>query len=599
MGNSLAMVTLSDVLDADLLMELAGDRYFERGLGYFTQGRVQSMAQYEEQITAEVQGTESYQVHLWLNDDELMARCTCPLGVDGIFCKHCVAVGLAWIAEPPLYRPAGESPAKTGTTIEDVRAYLARQERDTLVRMILDKAMEDAHWREQLLMKAASQQPGGADIRTFRRALRNAIATGDFVDYYAAGGYADGVQAAIDGLEDLLASGYASDVVELSEEAIALLEDALNAVDDSDGYMNPIIDQIQDLHYRACEMAHPEPKALAERLFHLELGSGYGFFHNALESYADLLGETGRDTYRQLVDAEWSKLPERTGGTRYDFDYRRSRLNRMKEALVEATGDLEALVAVMAKDLSQPSRYLQIAQRYQAAGQLDTAIAWAERGVAAFKETSYFSGSLGEFLIGAYEHQGRFDDAVAIVLDNFLRHPSLRLYQQLKVQADKANAWPTWRERALAHIRQETKAAKQPIYARGLPLLGSSLLVEIFLWEGDSEQAWQVAQSGGCSQKLWMQLADIRATDHPEDALSVYQLAIEPLINQTNNAAYQQAVALISKVKELMIRLDQSTEFEAFLARLSTTYKRKRNFIKLLGKVRADYSLPTQRLENT
>ena len=68
-----------------------------------------------------------------------------------------------------------------------------------------------------------------------RRALRNAIATGDFVDYYTAAGYADGVQSAIDGLEELLESGYASDVVELSEEAIDLLEDALNSMDDSDG----------------------------------------------------------------------------------------------------------------------------------------------------------------------------------------------------------------------------------------------------------------------------------------------------------------------------------------------------------------------------
>jgi uncharacterized Zn finger protein len=575
------MVTLSDVLDEDLLLDLAGDRYFERGVDYFERGLVHSLAQYEERITAEVYGTETYQVQLCLEDDDLMSRCTCPLGVGGLFCKHCVAVGLAWIAEPPPYRPAGEAPAKMGTTMEDVRNYLARQERETLVRMILDKAMEDTRWREQLLMKAASHQTGGADINTFRRALRNAIPIGDFVDYYAASSYADGVQSAIDGLEDLLESGYASDVVELSEEAITLLEDALNSVDDSDGNLNLIIDQVQDLHYRACEAARPDPRALAERLFHRELESGYGFFHNALESYADILGDEGRDTYRQLVDAEWENLPEVRQEERHSFNYRRSKLNRMKESLVAATGNLEELVTVIAKDLSQPSRYLQIAQLYQEANQPDKAIAWAEQGLDAFRG-DYFTGQLGDFLIAAYEQQSRFDDATAIVWQDFIRSPSLALYQKLQRQADKALDWPKWREKAVTHVRRTDKTAQQSSYSRNFAQIGHSLLVEIFLWEGDEEQAWQAAQSGGCTSQLWMRLADLRATDHPEDALSVYQPAIEPLINQTNNDAYHQAVDLILKVKAVMMRLGRVADFEVFVDQLSKTYKRKRNFIKLL-----------------
>lgn len=203
------MATLSDILDADLLMDLAGDRYFQRGVDYFERGLVHSMAQYDERIVAEVYGTEIYQIQLWLEGTDLLSRCSCPLGVDGLFCKHCVAVGLAWISEPPPYRREQETPKKAGTTMEDVRDYLTRQERDTLVQMILDQAMDDARWRDQLLLKAAFSQPGGADINTFRRTLRNAIATGDFVDYYAAAGYAEEVQTAIDGLEELLDEGYA------------------------------------------------------------------------------------------------------------------------------------------------------------------------------------------------------------------------------------------------------------------------------------------------------------------------------------------------------------------------------------------------------
>ncbi len=577
------MATLSDILDEDLLCDLAGQVYFDRGGRYFEQGRVRSMAQYDEHITAEVMGTETYQVHLWLQDHELLSRCSCPLGVDDLFCKHCVAVGLAWIDEPPPYRSASEAPAKVGTTMEDVREYLARQERDTLVQMILNQAMEDSTWREKLLMKAASSRPEGADINTFRRALRNAIATGDFVDYYEASGYAEEVQNAVDGLEDLLDQGYASDVVDLSEEAIILLEDALNHVDDSDGNLNLIMDQLPELHYHACQIARPNPRALAERLFHLEMESGFGFFYNALENYADILGDEGRDTYRHLIDAEWQKLPALGRQDNHYGDYRHHKLRRMKEALVAATGDLDELVSVMEKDLSQPSRYLQIAQLYDNAGQPEAAIHWAEDGLEAF-QGSYHAGQLGDFLIAAYEQQGRHDDAIDIVWQDFSRSPSLHLYQKLQRQAEKADKWDEWREEALAVMRDKLQdLSHQRTYSYRYGQLGNSLLVEIFLWEGDVDQAWQEAQQGGCNPSLWMRLAELRATKHPEDALAVYSDQIEPLLNQTNNDAYHKAIDLLKKIKDLMIHLDRKADFEDSLARLRGKYKRKRNFIKFLN----------------
>ncbi len=47
-----AMTTLSDLLDEDYLMDRAGDRYFQRGVYYFEEGRVHALAQYGDRITA-------------------------------------------------------------------------------------------------------------------------------------------------------------------------------------------------------------------------------------------------------------------------------------------------------------------------------------------------------------------------------------------------------------------------------------------------------------------------------------------------------------------------------------------------------------------
>jgi uncharacterized Zn finger protein len=49
-----------------------------------------------------------------------------------------------------------------------------------------------------------------------------------------------------------------------------------------------------------------------------------------------------------------------------------------------------------------------------------------------------------------------------------------------------------------------------------------------------------------------------------------------------HNDAYEEAVKLLQKIRELMGRLDRVTEFEDYLGALCVEYKRKRNFIKLL-----------------
>jgi uncharacterized Zn finger protein len=167
---------------------------------------------------------------------------------------------------------------------------------------------------------------------------------------------------------------------------------------------------------------------------------------------------------------------------------------------------------------------------------------------------------------------------------DFAQHPSLPLYQTLKAQAEKVGQWADWRSRAIQQVEQATHQSRRQSSDRGAfqNSMNDSLLVEIFLWEGDRDQAWEAAQVGKCLPKQWLRLADLRAADHPEDALSVYLPRIEPLIQQTNHDAYLRAVDLLIKAQTLMKRLNREAEFEALRSRLTTEYKRKRNFIKLL-----------------
>ena len=58
-----------------------------------------------------------------------------------------------------------------------------------------------------------------------------------------------------------------------------------------------------------------------------------------------------------------------------------------------------------------------------------------------------------------------------------------------------------------------------------------------------------------------------------------------PLDPNDARVAYEQAVKLLQKIRELMARLDRVSEFEDYVATLRVQYKRKRNFIKLLDTI--------------
>jgi uncharacterized Zn finger protein len=88
-------VSLKKLLNEQELYKLAGYRTFERGQHYAANGRVVSLAELENQvITAQVQGSQLYEVRLWLKGKNLQYSCTCLFAVQGAFCKHCVAVSL-------------------------------------------------------------------------------------------------------------------------------------------------------------------------------------------------------------------------------------------------------------------------------------------------------------------------------------------------------------------------------------------------------------------------------------------------------------------------------------------------------------------------
>lgn len=574
-------------LERSALRRLAAAKSFERGENYFFTGRVRDLAEQDGAITAKVRGTRPYRVELWIEDGELEYSCSCPVGADGEFCKHCVAVGLAWLeAGQPKLPGKGKGPP--AVTMNDVRNYLSGQDKNALVEMLVDGAMKDDHLRRSLFIKAAKRSSKGLDLAPYRRAIDDAVEPDGFVDYRSAYDYARGIEEAIDSVEELFKEGHAAEVIELAEHGLEAVEKAMGSVDDSDGYMGGILERLQELHLKACKKAKPDPEALARRLFEWELRTDYDTFYGAAETYAGVLGKKGLDVYRMLAAEEWNKVPALGPGQDDSDKYgKRFRITHIMEALARQTGDVEAVVGVKKRDLSSAYNYLQIAETYRNARQHDLALEWAERGIKAFPRRT--DSRLREFLANEYHRRKRHDEAMGLIWTEFAESLSLEEYKNVKAHSEPLGQWSQWREKALDFLRREIARQKTDGHRNQrlwYHAADHSELVRIFLWEKDAEAAWREAQAGGCTNDLWLNLAAKRENEHPNDALPIYQRQIEPTLDRKNNDAYREAIGLLRKVRALMVRLERKEDFADYLDKVRAGHKPKRNFMKLLDSAR-------------
>jgi uncharacterized Zn finger protein len=195
---------------------------------------------------------------------------------------------------------------------------------------------------------------------------------------------------------------------------------------------------------------------------------------------------------------------------------------------------------------------------------------------------------LVEFLAQEYHRRARHEDAMKLIWDQFVESPSLGHYQELNANALKVQPnsnWPEWRKKALAHLRSLIAQEKQDQKPRDWHWVAhrdNSRLVEIFLWEKRYDEAWQEASIGGCSDTLWLRVAATREERHPGDAIPIYQEMIVTILKHANNSAYEEAVNLVRKIRELMARFGRDAKFDDYLVALRVEYKRKRNLMKLL-----------------
>ena len=533
-------------------------------------------------------GTHLYDVCLSAGmDEELDYECDCPVGVDGDFCKHAVAVALSWLENvgEEVFPEADEErakPRKKRKTNEDqIREYLATLGTEDLRDLLVEAAYRDRDTRDKLLFSARARAVNGA--AALKSVVRQITRVSGDVDWRRAGDYARRLADLAQMLDQRIADRDPK-LVDIIEQAIAGAEDALGHIDDSNGSIMPMIMELRDVHLRSCVALKPDPVKLAERLFRFQTGGNWDTFHSVLPAYGDALGQSGLSRYRELVESAWSELPA-IGPKAFatHFDVGRFRIEHAMEELARLSGDVEAVVRVFTNNLSSPHAFHRLVETLADHGRHDEALAWAEKGIRAFKREGV--DDLEEFCIDEYLRRGELDHVEQLVWNRFLKHPRSEKYFELIGVAERIGSADAVAAKAMAHLwslvaAEEAADAKRR--AGWQPGTRSSI-VAIHVRLEAANAAWEAFRGGPVHIGLWSEVAALRGRTHPDEAISLYKQMLPETIQQGSaGARYDGAVAIVKAIRELRATQGMSAVFEDELAELRAAWKAKRNFIKLL-----------------
>lgn len=580
---------MTDRLEArisrSVVQELADARSLLRGATYESDGKVEIELTSSDRCVATVHGVLPYRVELWVDLDDLTWTCTCPAGAGAVFCEHCVATALA-VKPQDLASEARADPVATdgadGADVEALRSHVAGLARRQLVEIVLEQAARDPRLRARLDIAAGTTgDDRPVDVGEWRRRLDAAFDAESLLDdgdELAMLSWVNNVHAAVAALEDLLAAGHADEVVDLAEHAFRLDDEALQFIDDSDGWLAELGNRIRDLHLAATGESSIDPEDLAARLVELELDAELDTFRRSAAAYARLLGDAGLRAFRALVEPRWEEA-----GAPEGFSVEGYGLQEAMTGWALATEDPDTFLDVKRRALGGPEDYREIAETLALAGRPREALEWATQGIEAFPDRQWQLGALRELAAALRHQQGDLDEAVEVFWAGFAASPSMETFERLLREADLVDAADEWRERALQLLRGRLEDPDEIGEWSLEHRSAATLLVEVLLGDGDVDEAWDVATEQGCDDRLWLELAGAREDAAPLEAISVYEREVSARIGRRNAGSYQTAVELLGRIHALARRAGEPERFDRIVAHLRAEHPRKRNLMALLS----------------
>ncbi|WP_409489353.1 hypothetical protein [Amycolatopsis sp. cmx-11-12] len=421
----------------------------------------------------------------------------------------------------------------------DLRPYLRTLDAETLADLLHAHAERDPVLRQALESRFVTQ---GSDLAEAHRLLDTAVMAGN-VEYAAK------VGSVLDTLQRLLDAGSRADLAPLARRTVDDISEMLEQIDDASGEVVDRLDRAVELYARACVAHPPDQESLARWILEVEF-DGPGWPVIELADFASALGDKGIALIRSTVD---SVLAEQVSGSK------RETAERLREELAEVSGDVDALVAILAAKPPRVDVSLKIVRVLRAAGRHSEAIAHAARALTHDKKE---------------EAPPLEEEPVPLSRKDFDERPGAASYLALREESLETGRWVAQRKTALARLRElaaeSTDAADE--------------LVRALLGEDRADEAWRAAVRFEASLPVRVELADSRSVAHPAETIPIYREHIEELITRKDPNSYREAARQLRKLRTVHKKAGTAEEFSSYLGTLVEIHKRK---TRLIAEVKA------------
>jgi uncharacterized Zn finger protein len=619
----------------------AGETIFKRGQDYELRGRVHEIATTAEgELVAWVQGRERYATRVALHEDHLDADCTCPYGG---FCKHTIAVALAY-----LNRPAQASPLPIASASDPRLVLLDRQAAaataltaqlthlSTQPDIVTDqepelKAFLAAHTQAELvalLINLAQRFPDVRDALAVRQMLSNddadqleaevlgrlvaASAEPGWRNHWDGDGYEPDYGPVYDGLKLLLDRGHADAVVRLGEH---LLEAGLRQVEQShdEGETAAAVAMCLEVVFAALPSSSFTADAQIVWAIDAVLRDPYDLCHSAQVTLEQSYPPEAWSTVADELLARLAGLPTPAG----DFyrDYQRQRLADFAILALEEAGRNAEIIPLCEHEARAGGSYQRLVERLLAAGRSTEAEQWARTGIAATaRQHPGIASTLREMVCTLREAADDWAMVAALRAEVFFDSPTLPSLRTLETAAERAGVGPEVRaatrhyletgqkpqlearniggsrippwplpETGIAPAAPQNETKPRHYYPLKFPQL--KMLIELAISEGRPDEVlhWYDQRDLNLYTMINADIvADAVAQTYPERAAAIWQGLAEARIAQTSPAAYQEAALFLRKLRRVRGRQAKTADWREYVEQLRTTNKRKRRLVETL-----------------
>jgi uncharacterized Zn finger protein len=599
-------------LSESTLRDHASAESVRRGEVYAREGAVRAVRLRENQLQADVQGSEvePYRVEVTLDEAGIrQARCSCPYTWAG-WCKHIVAVLLTVLREPEqvVVRPPLEEllVKLDAAQLRELLLALAAGE-PALVEAIeaqLGQMCQAAPqggsaraWRstEAASERRAAPQGGSAtawhapvDTTSLRREVAGALHSLDRMRrseaYWQVGSVVGEVERLLDRARAYVEAGDGANALAVLEAITEEYVAGWTALDDSDGIASGFFRTLGRVWTEAAlvtELSRGERRAWAQRL------TGW-------QGEADLYGvEDAFDAAQVAFIQGWDHPPlqrilEGRGGPLWEGEppwyaetLTEARLAVLEEQgrheaylrLARAAGQAARYVLMLARlgrveeaaeagmaSLEEPAEVLALAQALREAGALEAALRVGEHGLS----LSGYRAGLARWLCELAVGLGREELALRAAAIAFQSDPRLDAY--LRVQDLAGARWPALREALLAGLRRDGWGAGR---------------VEVYLHEGLIDDAIAVVEEQG-GYTLLEQVMDAALEERPEWVIEAAQAQAARIIEPGRAKYYHHAVSWLERARAAYRAAGREAEWQAYLSDLRARHGRKYKLMRMI-----------------